>query len=123
MSYTPFGDFFRMLRLKHHEVLHDAGSFLGVTSAYVSSVECGKRPVPEGWIELISKHYHLSDSKIEQLKDAVERSKTVVKINLSAASQAQRSAAIQFQRSFSDLDDETAQKILEIIERNNGGGL
>lgn len=123
MNYTPFGEFFRMMRLKHREVLHDAGSFLGVTSAYVSSVECGKRPVPEGWIELISQHYQLSDSEIADLKEAVERSKTIVKINLTSASQAQRSAAIQFQRSFNDLSDETAQKIFEIIERNNGGGL
>ena len=123
MNYTPFGEFYRTLRIKHREILSDAAKLLNVSSAYVSSVECGKRPVPEEWIGLISKHYNLSDSEIEALKDAVERSKTSVKINLTSASYTRRTAAIQFQRSFDDMDDETAQEILRIIERNRKGGL
>lgn len=123
MSYTPFGEFFRMLRIKNHEILSDASAFLKVTSAYISSVECGKRPVPEEWIDLISEHYHLKEEEILELKQAVEESKTSIKINLSGSGVTQRSAAIQFQRSFSDMDDETAKEILEIIERNKKSGL
>ena len=123
MNYTPFGEIFRTLRIKHREILSDAGKFLGVTSAYVSSVECGKRPVPEEWVELISQHYSLTEKEIAELKDAVERSKTSIKINLSSATFAQRTAAIQFQRSFDEMDDETANEILKIIERNSNGGL
>lgn len=50
MNYTPFGEFFRTLRIKNHEVLSDAAKWLGVTSAYISSVECGKRPIPDEWV-------------------------------------------------------------------------
>ena len=123
MSYTPFGEFFRTLRIKHHEILSDASAFLQVTSAYISSVECGKRPVPEEWVVLISEHYHLNEEEIWELKQAVEESKTSIKINLSGSSVAQRSAAIQFQRSFSDMDEETAKEIMEIIARNQKSGL
>ncbi len=123
MNYTPFGELFRLLRITKREIMNDAGKFLGVSSAYVSSVECGKRPVPEEWINLIAQHYNLSEKEIESLKDAAERSKTSIKINLSSASYAQRTAAIQFQRSFNDIDDETANNILKIIERNNKVGL
>jgi transcriptional regulator with XRE-family HTH domain len=123
MNYTPFGEFFRMLRIKHHEILSDASDLLRVSSAYVSSVECGKRPVPEEWVKIIIDHYKLNEKEQKELADAVERSKTSIKINLSAATYPQRTAAIQFQRSFDDMDDETANEILKIIERNNKGGL
>ena len=123
MSYTPFGIFFRTLRIKHHEILSDASKFLNVTSAYISSVECGKRPVPEEWAALITEHYGLNQAEIIEMNQAIEESKTSIKINLSRSGSAQRSAAIQFQRSFDEMDDETANEILKIIERNKKGGL
>jgi len=123
MNYTPFGEFFRMLRIKHHEILSNASDFLHVSSAYVSSVECGKRPVPEEWVNIIIDHYKLNEKEQEELADAVERSKTSIKINLSAATYPQRAAAIQFQRSFDDMDDDTANEIIKIIERNRKSGL
>lgn len=123
MSYTPFGIFFRTLRIKHHEILSDASKFLNVTSAYISSVECGKRPVPEEWAALITEHYGLSQAEIVAMNQAIEESKTSIKINLSRSGSAQRSAAIRFQRSFDEMDDETANEILKIIERNKKSGL
>lgn len=119
MSYTPFGEFFRMLRIKHHEILNDASNFLNVSSAYISAVECGKRPVPEEWVPLISAHYNLKEKEIAELKKAIEESKTSIKINLTRSSTAQRTVAIQFQRSFDSMDEKTAKEILKIIERNN----
>ncbi len=123
MNYTPFGEFFRMLRIKHREILNDASALLHVSSAYVSSVECGKRPVPEEWIKIIADHYKLNEKEQKELADAVERSKTSIKINLSTATYPQRAAAIQFQRSFDDMDDDTANEIIKIIERNRKSGL
>lgn len=123
MSYTPFGEKFRILRLKHHEVLNDASKLLGVTSAYVSSVECGKRPVPDGWADLIVEHYRLDDKEKDELYQAIEDSKTIIKLNLSESSSARRTVALQFQRSFDDMDDETATKILKIIRGDKSGGL
>lgn len=123
MSYTPFGEFFRILRIKHHEILNDASKFLNVTSAYISSVECGKRSVPEEWEQLISEHYNLEADEILKLKEAIEESKTSIKIDLSHSNGSKKHTAIQFQRSFPDMDDETAKEILKIITRNKKSGL
>ena len=87
------------------------------------SVECGKRPVPEEWADKIVVHYKLKDKEKTQLLQAIEDSKTIIKINLSESSAARRTVALQFQRSFDEMDDETATKILRIIERNKTGGL
>ena len=82
MSYTPFGEYFRTLRIKHHEILSDASKFLEVTSAYISSVECGKRPVPEEWVALISDHYNLKEKEIAELKQAIEESIWMCELDL-----------------------------------------
>ena len=118
MRYTPFGEFFRILRIKHQEVLNDAKEFLGVSCAYISSVECGKRPVPSDWEEKIIKHYDLNEKDVAKLKEVIEESVTSIKIGLIDASNAQRNVAMQFQRSFENLDDESVKEIIKILERN-----
>ena len=118
MKYTPFGEFFRILRIKHQEVLNDAKEFLGVSCAYISSVECGKRPVPSDWEEKIIEHYDLNDKNIIKLKEAINDSVTNIKIGLVNASSIQRNAAMQFQRSFEYLDDESAKEIIRLLERS-----
>lgn len=118
MKYTEFGEYFRILRLKNREVLADAKQFLGVSSAFISSVECGKRSVPSDWFDLIVKHYNLNSNEQDSLREAIEKSKTAIKFDLLNASQPQKNVAIQLQRTFDSLDEETANQLLEILERN-----
>lgn len=121
MKYTPFGEYFRILRIKHHEVLYDATEYLKVTSAYISSVECGKRAVPNEWEKIISDHFKLSDTEIDELHNAIEQSKKSIRLNLEGISPVQKQAALSFYRSFDGIDDETAKKIVKILEKNNNG--
>jgi len=121
MKYTQFGEYFRILRIKHHEVLFDATKYLKVTSAYISSVECGKRTVPEEWEKMICDHYKLNEKEKSELHEAIEQSKTSIKISLESASPIQKQAALTFCRSFDDIDEETAKKIVDILEKNNNG--
>ena len=118
MNYTPFGEYFRILLIKHHEVLNDAKEFLGVTCAYISSVECGKRAVPSDWKDKIIEHYNLNEKEIGELDESIIKSATSIKLGLVNTNSVQRNVAIQFQRSFDNLDDESAKQIIEILERN-----
>ena len=54
-----------------------------------------------------------------ELREAIENSKTQIKLNLSGSSAYQRDAALQFARSFGEIDENTAQKILELLKRSN----
>lgn len=123
MKYTAFGEFFRILRLKHREILNDAKEFLGVSCAYISSVECGRRPIPDGWKEKIIEHYRLDANGILELEKAIDESKDNIKIDLASATNLQKMVAIQFQRSFDDVDDDMAKKILKILEGKGKSGL
>mgnify|MGYP004443503131 FL=1 len=119
MSYTSFGEYVRILRIKHHEVMGDMAKVVGVSLPFLSAVENGKKNVPADWFDKLSEHYNLTNNEQLELKEAIEESKTHLKIITNGAGNNQRKAALQFARSFDDMDDETALKILELL-RNKG---
>lgn len=116
MGYTKFGEFMRILRVKNHEVMGDTAKLFGVKLPFISTVESGKRNVPEEWIPIIIEHYALNEIEQEELKQAVEDSRTQVKINLVQTDNYQREMALLFQRSFDNIDEETAKKIIDILD-------
>ena len=119
MGYTKFGEFMRIQRIKNHEVMGDTAKLLGVKLPFVSTVESGKRNVPEEWVPILIEHYCLNCKEQSELRDAIEHSKTQVKINLTAANNTQRRLAVQFQRSFEKLDEKTATAIIDLLDKED----
>ncbi|MBQ4273024.1 MAG: helix-turn-helix domain-containing protein [Clostridia bacterium] len=118
MSYTKFAEFLRILRIKNHETMGDTAKLLGVNVAFVSAVENGKKNVPEDWVDKLAKHYNLNEQEKQELLGAIEDSKTTSKISLVAVPHFKRQVALQFQRSFDNIDEETARKILDLLGEN-----
>ena len=119
MSYTKFGEFVRILRVKHHEVMGDMAKVLDTSLPFLSAVENGKKNVPKDWIAKIVEHYQLDIDEQMQLEDSIEASKTQMKLNLMNSGSNQREAALQFARSFDGMDDETAMKIVKLLEKGS----
>ena len=120
MAYTKFGEFVRILRIKSHEVMGDMAKVLDTSVPFLSAVENGKKNVPSEWIERIIEHYKLSYEESCELREAIEESRTQYKIAAGKAGLTQRKAALQFARSFDNMDDETAEKILELLSKKGG---
>lgn len=116
MGYTKFGEFVRILRIKHHEIMGDMADFLGTSLPFLSAVENGKKNVPKGWADKIINHYNLTETEKIELINSIEDSKTQMKIVLTNTSVPKRGAALQFARSFENMDDETARKIIDLLE-------
>ena len=116
MSYTSFGEFMRILRVKNHEVMGDVAKMLGVKVPFLSAVENGKKNVPSEWIDKIIDHYSLNEDERLKLEEAIEESKTQYKIIMNDSGVNQRKAALQFARSFDGMDDETAIKIMNLLK-------
>ena len=116
MTYTKFGEFVRLLRVKNHEVMGDMARFLGTSTSTLSAVENGKKNVPQNWIPAIINHYNLNEAEVQALESAIEESKTHMKLNMQKTSYIKRKTALQFARSFEGMDDETAQKIMKLLE-------
>lgn len=120
MAYTSFGEFVRILRIKRHEVMGDMAKVLNVKVPFLSAVENGKKNVPSEWAEKIAMAYSLNDSEKDELYQAIEESRTQYKIPAINAGIVQRRAALQFARSFDEMDDETATKILNLLSKKGG---
>lgn len=120
MGYTRFGEFMRILRIKHHEVMGDVAKILEVKVPFLSAVENGKKNVPEEWVDKIIEHYHLDTDGQNELKESIEESKTQYKIVANDSGINQRKAALQFARSFDEMDDDTALKILNLLKNKEG---
>lgn len=117
MGYTKYGEFMRVLRVKHREVMGDLAKLFDVKVPFISAVESGKRNVPDNWIPLIISHYQLSEEEQRELQEAIAESKTQIKMDLTGAGSPQRRLAIQFQRSFDNLDDKTAEALMKLLQQ------
>ena len=117
MAYTSFGEFVRILRIRHHEVMGDMAKVLGTSLPFLSAVENGRKNVPADWIGKLTEHYGLTETEQQNLREAAEESKTQFKIVVGKAGNNQRKAALRFARSFDKMDDETALKILELLSK------
>ncbi|MBO4909778.1 MAG: XRE family transcriptional regulator [Lachnospiraceae bacterium] len=100
----------------------DMAKFLGTTTPFLSAVENGRKNVPKEWLSIISDYYRLSDDERKELEEAIEESKLQTKINMKDSSEMQRKVALQFARSFDEIDDETAERIIALLQKKDGGG-
>lgn len=119
MTYTKFGEFMRVLRVQHHEVMGDVAKLLGVSTPFLLAVENGRKNVPDIWFDILTKHYSLNDEQVAEMKNAAENSRNQIKITLSKSEPYQREAAIQFARSFDGIDEDTVEKILALLKRSD----
>ena len=115
MAYTRFGEIVRIIRIKNHEVMADMADRLGVRIPFLSAIETGKKNVPSDLIRKIVDLYGLNSQEEKELYEAAEESRTQYKISTIGAGTSQRQAAMQFARAFNNMDDETAEKILELL--------
>ena len=67
---TSIGRFLRKLRIDNGEILKDMAEALGVSSAFLSAVENGKKKMPDGWIEKLKSIYSFTEEQSEELQAA-----------------------------------------------------
>lgn len=118
---TEFGKALRKIRIDHQELLKEMADALGVSSAYLSAVETGKRRIPDDWVGKIAALYTLDDMARLELSDAADKSAQEVKISLLDASDAKRDAVLTFAKALDGLSDEELTKIMSSMKKRNKG--
>lgn len=114
---TELGKALRKLRIDRSETLGDMAERLSITSSYLSAIEKGKRPAPEGLTDTISDLYGLGPGIRAELASAADKTLQVVRLSLDGSSDPKREAALCFARSFDDLDDDTAESVLKLLRK------
>ena len=114
---TELGKALRKLRIDRSETLGDMAEKLSITSSYLSAIEKGKRPAPDGLTDKISDLYELGSEIRSELASAADKTLQAVKLSLDGSSDSKREAALCFARSFDDLDDDTAESVLKLLRK------
>ncbi len=118
---TNLGKFLRILRINNGEILKNMSEKLGVSSSFLSAIENGKKNMPEKMKNDIIKIYSLDEAQINELEDAMIDSATKIDLQLFGQSDSKRELAISFSRTFESLDDDTAEKIMKMLESADRG--
>ena len=114
---SDFGKELRKIRIDNGEVLKDMADKLKVTSSYLSAIENGKRTVPANFVGEIISLYELSEKRQEDLRLSYDNTLKTVSLDLDGKKFAKRELALKFARSFEDMSDEKAKKLLSFIDR------
>lgn len=112
---TRFGKQLRKLRIDRGEKLKDMADRLGVTRAYLSAVENGKRTVPDAWVYEIIESYDLNNSEAQELQRAAYENKSDLTIDLSNTENAE--VALSFARKFRQLTLEQADELQKMLDK------
>ena len=118
---TSIGRFLRKIRMDNGEILKDMATSLGVSSAFLSAVENGKKKMPENWIDKLADIYSFTSEQLDELHAALIDTNNVVELNLQNTNANNRALAISFAREFDTLDAATSKKILEILKNRKRG--
>lgn len=116
MAITKFGEYMRIFRIKNKLLMKDTADALNVKTPFLSAVENGKKKIPADWYKKICSTYDLSKEERENLKQAIEESTLSIKFDLSNCNESQKDLILQFQRSFSNLDEKTSNKIIKLLK-------
>ena len=118
---TEFGKALRRIRLDSNELLKDMADKLGVSSAYLSAVENGKKKATLSMLKQIIEIYNLTTNEEEQLRDAFQRSQDEIRVDTSGMARDRQDLAMVFARKISTIDDESIEEILNILNRRKEG--
>lgn len=111
---TPLGKALRKLRIDRDQRLFDMAEKVGVTTAFLSAVETGKKSAPADLPTKIADAYGLDAEIRAELEAAGDATRTAAKLNLEGRDERTRQMAAEFARTFNNTpSDEEAQQMLK----------
>lgn len=113
---TNFGKYLRKLRIDRGMVLKDMAEMIGVSSAYLSAIELGKRAIPDDLINDVVKGFGLSKREGEELTKYAQLSQPSIKVDMSDAKDQNKELMLVFARKFKDLSPDQLDKLNKMLK-------
>jgi transcriptional regulator with XRE-family HTH domain len=112
---TQLGKELRKLRIDNAELLRDMAAKLEISPAMLSSIENGKRKIPNDFLSHIEAAYILSADEKKALYVAYFNTLNEVRIGLNEKSKSDQDLVLAFARRFDDLDASSKDAIAKIL--------
>jgi len=114
---TPFGKAVRHHRVEREMLLGEMAEGMGVGSSFLSQVESGKKPIPDGFVEKAAGVLGLNNEELAGLREAAALSTQEFRLRLSETSQpADRILAGELVHEFARLTPEAKASIAKILK-------
>jgi len=119
---TEIGKFLRKERIDRSLLLKDMAEAIGVSSAYLSTIETGKRKITDDLLRKIAAFlgYAPHSDEYDALEQAALMSRDEIEIPIKGLSEQKREAALAFSRQFSSMGEDDLEKILRILHSSQG---
>jgi transcriptional regulator with XRE-family HTH domain len=114
---TPFGIAIRKLRLDKGMRLLDLASKLGLSIAFISAVETGRKPIPDGYAKAIARAMDLTAAEIRELRRAVDRTRKEVRVE--GLPEEQRELVAAFARRLDELPRDLMAQIKKVVLKSS----
>ena len=114
---TTISRLLRLIRLQHGEVLYDMAKKIGVTPAFLSAVENGRKSAPRTWMKKLSELYSLTEEQRLELEEAFNESVKQIRISIASAHADKRELALSFARRFDELDRDEIAAVMQILNK------
>jgi len=126
--YTELGKWLKMFRLSEGIRLYDMAEKMGVSSAFLSAVETGKKMAPANFIDKMTEMYALSKEQQDELmaaivntREQITSGKTAIQFTINNPRQGVDNLAFSFARNANYLTEEQRKQLLEILAAAKGG--
>mgnify|MGYP000093931453 CR=1 FL=1 len=115
---TALGKWLRSFRLEHDMRLKDMADKLDLSSAHLSGIETGRKPVPSTLASKLRKALKLEECQIARLKQAMDLS--IEQFKLNNVQYDRRDVAAALARRFNDLSQTDIETFRDVLNRGRG---
>ncbi|MFO1125735.1 MAG: XRE family transcriptional regulator [Methylocystis sp.] len=116
---SPFGKELRKIRIDKGLRLFDLATRLGISTAFLSAIETGRKPIPDGFVVKISGAIDLSLGELKELRAAAEKTKR--EIRLDKLKDEDRQLVAAFARRIDELPEELIEQLRKKVLESRFG--
>jgi len=119
MPLTPFGIAIRKIRLDKAMRLLDLAKLLELSPAFLSAIETGRKPIPDGFVLIVARAMELSTEQLSDLRKAADRTRKHVKIE--RLPEDQRELVAAFARRLDKVPADMMAELKKIVLKSTDG--
>ena len=115
---SNYGKILRKIRIDKGLTMAQMAKAVGITSAYLSTIERGKRNIPKSLTQNVINHYELSNEQVTELQKAEYLSMDSVEIELSDVGLDKKTLVLSLAKNLKNMTYEQVEMIKNIVEGN-----
>ena len=116
---TPFGVEIRKIRLERRMRLLDMAALVGKSVAFLSAIETGRKPIPDGFVAHIGHGMSLAAEEIRRLRAATDRTRKDVRVE--DLSHDDRELVAAFARRVDSVPDNLREALKKVVLKSEDG--